>query len=128
MPAIIAVFIRWCSKAPGEHLMDGLAIQYGLPWYIIGGFICIIYWCKGFRQDVFDHPLIYEIKGTRLKRISKFSDEHLSVLSLFGLNEMDANGHRFTLWDFIKDAPGFAFGMLALFGFIFLGSLAAILF
>ena len=83
---------------------------------------------KGVRKDVYDHPYIYEILSDGSKRlIGRKSDRKLSVLSMFGVGSVDANGKRTTLFGRIRQLGGAGVGLSLGMLFLLLGSVIAII-
>ncbi len=81
LPAILAVLFHGG--------FEGLAFQYGAAWYITAGGIDIIYWIRGVRWDVYNHPVLYEVMpdGTR-KLFGDRKSRRLSILGVFGLEHV----------------------------------------
>jgi len=128
LPAIIAAFFRWVEMGPGEKFMDGFAPQYGAAWYVFAAFLAILYWAKGVRTDAYDHPYIYEIlENGKLKLIGSSDSRRLSVLSMFGVGEMDDNGKRIGLFRMLWSLGGVGLFLGGTILFILIGCVAAIL-
>ena len=129
LPAIIAAVIRLVMIVDSEEkFFDHFFIGYGAAWYVFAGFMVILYFAKGVRIDVYDHPYLYEIREDGKKRLlGKRRDRNVSFLSMFGIGGLDENGKRITLiralWELGKAGFWLAFGLL----FILVGCVAAIL-
>ena len=113
----------------GEKFFDHFFIGYGAAWYVFAGFMVILYFAKGVRRDVYDHPFLYEIREDGKRRLlGKRRDRNVGFLSMFGIGDLDENGKRITLiralWELGKAGFWLAFGLL----FILAGCVAAILF
>ncbi len=129
LPAVLAAPLRLASMEEGERFLDGFHMGYGGAWYVLAGFIALLYFIKGVRRDIYDHPLIYEFRGDgKLKLTGKRADRKVGILSMFGFGEIDDKGHRFTVIDFIKDGGALAFWLLFGLFVILIGSTAAIVF
>lgn len=129
LPAIIAGVIHLLQiMDTGEKFWDDFPIGYGAAWYVLAGFMVLLYLAKGVRIDVYDHPYLYEIRKDGKKRLlGNRRDRNVSFLSMFGIGMPDKDGKRMTLlrtlWDLGKMGFWLAFGLL----FILLGCVAAIL-
>lgn len=129
LPVLIAAFLRWGSMGEGETFMEGFHPLYGAAWYTLTAFIVILYFVKGVRKDVYDHPIIYEILSNgKMRLIGKRRDRKLSVLSMFGIGKMDKNGKRLTVFRLMRELGGAGAALALMFFFIFLGSTLAIVF
>ena len=128
LPAFIAAFFRWCSMKPGETFMQGYHPEYGAAWYVLTGFIMILYFAKGIRRDIYEHPLLYEImQDGKLRRI-KTEFYKPNILSMFGIGQKDEKGKTITLFRALVMLGGAgAFLGFTMF-FILLGSTLAIVF
>ena len=128
LPAIIAAFIRFIEMKPGEKFMDGFSIGYGAAWYVIAFIIAIMYLSKGVRKDAYDHPFIYEIlENGKQKLIGSSDSRKLSVLSMFGVGEMDDDGKRIGLFRLLWMLGGVGLFLGGTLLFILIGCVAAIL-
>ena len=128
LPAIIAAFFRWANMNPGEKFMDGFAPEYGAAWYVFAVFLAILYWAKGVRTDAYDHPYIYEILDNGKEKLIGSSDSRrLSVLSMFGVGEMDEKGKRIGLFRYLWMLGGVGLFLGGFILFILIGCVAAIL-
>ena len=128
LPAIIAAFIRFIEMKPGEKFMDGFSIGYGAAWYVIAFIIAIMYLSKGVRKDAYDHPFIYEIlENGKQKLIGSSDSRKLSVLSMFGVGEIDDDGKRISLFRLLWMLGGVGLFLGGTLLFILIGCVAAIL-
>lgn len=128
-PMIIGALLRLADMEDGESFMEGFHPEYGAAWYVIAGFIVILYFLKGVRKDAYDHPIIYELYADGSRHlIGKRQDRKLSVLSMFGIGSVDKNGNRLTLFGLIKALGGAAAAIIAIMFFILLGSILAMVF
>ena len=128
LPAIIAAFIRFLEMKPGEKFMDGFSIGYGAAWYVIAFIIAIMYLSKGVRKDAYDHPFIYEIlENGKQKLIGSSDSRKLSVLSMFGVGEMDDDGKRIGFFRLLWMLGGVGLFLGGTLLFILIGCVAAIL-
>ena len=128
LPAILAAALRLITMGRGARFLDGFRPLYGAAWYVLAALIVLVYFVKGVRKDVYDHPYLYEILpdgGTRL--MGDRRDRRVTVLSLFGIGQRDLEGKRVTVFRFFRllGGPGI-FLAVALLG-ILIGSVAAIL-
>lgn len=129
LPLPIAAFLRWVSMEEGESFMERFHPLYGAAWYTLTAFIVILYFVKGVRKDVYDHPIIYQLSSNGKTRLmGERRDRKLSVLSMFGIGSMDENGKRLTVFRLILNLGGLGIGMALVMIFIFLGSTLAIVF
>lgn len=122
LPLLVAMVIHTglLLFRASETSFVGLHPEYGAAWYALSGGIAILYWIKGIRNDVFNHPILYELLqdgsqhliGTRKSR-------QISLLSIFRIN-----GDEKVKWCSIEKGT-----WLVLIGItvIFIGSTAAIL-
>ena len=111
-----------------EAFTDGYRIGYGAAWYVLAGFLAILYLTKGVRRDVYDHPIMYEILPDGRKRlIGKRSDRKISVLTMFGVGKRESNGKKLTLFRLIGSMGGIGIFLLAVVLITLVGSIAAII-
>ena len=129
LPLIPATLLRLADMEEGEGFFDHFYPMNGAAWYVLAAMIVLVYFVKGVRKDVYDHPYIYELRPDgRQKLIGKRIDRKLSILSMFGIGRMDRNGKRITLLGTMKDMGCSGFGLLIGLFFILLGSTCAIVF
>ena len=128
LPALIAALLRLAQMEPWEAFTDGYRIGYGAVWYVLAGFLAILYLAKGVRRDVYDHPILYEILPDGRKRlIGKRSDRRISVLAMFGVGKRESNGKKLTLFRMIGAMGGIGIFLLAAVLITLVGSIAAII-
>lgn len=121
LPYLAALFIAVGTERPFETLHIG----YGAAWYVPAAVFALIYWIVGVRQDVYNHPLIYERRrnGKRGRKVGKRSQRKLSILGSFGLT----GSRRLTKGELEKDEKKELRFAAAFLLFILLGSVSAIL-
>ena len=128
LPVFIAAPLRLAEMEEGEAFSEGFHLEYGAVWYIIAGFIVMLYLTQGMRQDVYDHPYLYAIGPDGSQRlIGKRADRKVTVLSIFGLGTYDENGQRVTLFRWIKAKGKSAVAILVMLTVFLLGSVATML-
>lgn len=128
LPALIAALLRFGQMEPWESFTDGYKIGYGAVWYVLTGFIAILYLAKGVRRDVYDHPILYEILPDGRKRlIGKRADRKIGVLAMFGVGKKDSNGKKLTLFRLIGALGGLGIFLFAVVLIALFGSIAAII-
>ena len=128
LPALIAALLRLAQMEPWEAFTDGYWIGYEAVWYVLAGFLAILYLAKGVRRDVYDHPILYEILPDGRKRlIGKRSDRKISVLAMFGVGKRESNGKKLTLFRMIGAMGGIGIFLLAAVLITLVGSIAAII-
>ena len=128
LPSLIAALLRLAQMEPWEAFTDGYRIGYGAVWYVLAGFLAILYLAKGVRRDVYDHPILYEILPDGRKRlIGKRSDRRISVLAMFGVGKRESNGKKLTLFRLIGAMGGMGIFLLAVVLITLVGSIAAII-
>lgn len=128
-PMLIGALLRLADMEDGETFMEGFHPEYGAAWYVIAGFIVLLYFFKGVRKDAYDHPIIYELYADGSSHlIGRSQDRKLSVLSMFGVGSIDKDGNRVTLFGLIKALGGTAVVIIAIMFFILMGSIMAMIF
>ncbi|MBR6400112.1 MAG: hypothetical protein IKS17_02660 [Firmicutes bacterium] len=129
LPAVLAAFFRLIMiSGTNERFADKFNIGYGAAWYVLGFMIFIIYFVKQARNNVFEIPIIYELReGKPPHRITKNVCKGLSVLSMFGIGVPDKDGKVTTLFGALRDMGGMGCGLGCILFFILLGSTAAII-
>ena len=87
LPVVVAAPLRLLiMRGTGEHFMDKFQIGYGGAWYVLTGFIVIIFFAGGVRRNLYDCPLLYEIlPDGRTRRLSRFREHFIGLGVLFGL-------------------------------------------
>ena len=127
LPLIIGAFLLWSSLPPDVNFSEVFHPEYGAAWYIITGIVALIYFVKGVRHDVYDHPLIYKILPNGRKRlIGKARDRKIGILHMFGVGETDEDGKRVSLFRLLRELGGAGVFIIIMFVGIFIGSVAAI--
>ena len=128
LPAILAAFVRWTYLEPGENFGEGYRFLYGSAWYVLAGFIAILYLVKGVRRDVYNHPILYELlPGRKKRRIGTRSDRKIGILSMFGIGQKGKNGKRLTIVSFFRNMGVIGFLGAAILFFVLIGSTVSIL-
>ncbi len=122
-PLLAAAVIRTVMLLWGAAgaFFAALHPEYGAAWYALALGISVIYWIKGVRNDVFNHPFLYEIlPDGGLRLIGTRQSRRVSVLALFGFGN-DEN----VKWSGLEKRMQLAMIGIAI---LFIGSTAAILF
>lgn len=128
LPLIIASVIQLINISDtSRDFMDGFRPQYGAAWYIFAGFIAIIYFAKGVKKDVYNHPILYEAVPGRGKKIGTRASRKLSMLSVLGLQKQDENGKRASLFKSLRMQGGLGVFLGGFFILLLVGSIGAIL-
>ncbi len=129
LPALLAAPLRLASMQEGESFWEGFHLLYGAAWYTLAALIVLVYFAKGVRKDVYDHPILYEILPNGGKRLmGSRRDRKLSLLAMFGVGAVDAAGKRMSLFGLLRSLGGTGVGIGLLTLFLLLGSMAAIVF
>ncbi len=129
LPFILAAPLRLAVLEEGESFMEGFHPLYGAAWYVLAGMIVFLYFVKGVRKDVYDHPIIYELYADGSSHlIGKRSDRKLSVLSMFGVGRIGKDGKRVSLFGLIFSLGGAGIGLALGMLFLLFGSTCAMLF
>ena len=114
--------------SPGEAFWDGYQPQNGAAWYVLTGFLALLYLAKGVRRDVYDHPILYEIQPDgRTRRMGRRAERKIGVLSMFGIGKREKDGKKVTLFRMIRSLGGIGVFLIAVTLVILIGSTAAIL-
>ena len=128
LPGILAAFIRWVEMNPGEVFGDGYHPQNGAAWYVLTGLLAIMYLAKGVRRDVYDHPILYEIRQDgRTRRTGRRADRKIGILSMFGIGKREKDGKKLTVFGMLRSLGGLGIFLAAVLLFTLIGSTAAIL-
>ena len=126
LPLIIAAAVRLVDiSGTSQKFSDGFRPMYGAGWYVFTGLIAIIYFAKGVRKDVYEHPILYE--ATSGKKLGTRTSRKLSIFSVLGIRRQNENGKRVSLIKAFQmlGIPGIFLGVFL--GFLLVGSVAAIL-
>lgn len=84
LPLIIATAVRLVDiSGTSQKFFDGFRPMYGAAWYVFAGLIAIIYFAKGVRKDVYEHPILYE--ATSGKKLGTHASRKLSIFSVLGI-------------------------------------------
>lgn len=103
LPALLAAVIRLITMDSGARFADGFQPLYGAAWYTVAAFIVLLYLVKGVRRDVYDHPYLYELRPDGTTRLmGQRSERRVSILSMFGIGRLDADGKRITVIRFLR--------------------------
>ena len=96
LPLIIAAAVRLIDiSGTSQKFSDGFRPMYGAAWYVFAGLIAIIYFAKGVRKDVYEHPILYE--ATSGKKLGTRASRKLSIFSVLGIQRRNENGKRVSL-------------------------------
>lgn len=128
LPLIIATVIRLVDiSGTSQKFLDGFSPLHGGVWYIFAGFLAIIYFAKGVRKDVYEHPILYDASSGGGKKLGTHASRKLSVLSVLGFGGQDENGKKVSLFGTLRrmGGPGIILGGFLV--FLLAGSVAAIL-
>ena len=129
LPAILAAFLHWAELEPGQAFLDGFKPLYGAAWYTLAAFIVLLYFVKGVRKDVYDHPILYELLPNGKQRLmGKRRDRRVSVLSMFGIGAVDSDGKRMTVFRLLRSMGGAGIFLAVTMLFLLLGSTMAIIY
>lgn len=80
LPAILALPF---SLSTGNY-----SIGYGAAWYVIVGGVAILYYVRGIRNDLYNHPILYEIlPNGRKKLYGPAKSRRVSIFSMFGFGK-----------------------------------------
>ena len=129
LPALLAAPLRLSMLEEGESFWAGFHLLYGAAWYTLAALIVLVYFAKGVRKDVYDHPIVYEILPNGGKRLmGNQRDRRLSLLAMFGVGSVDREGKRLSLFGLLRSLGGTGVGIAVITIFVLLGSTAAIVF
>ena len=99
--------------------------MYGAAWYVFAGLIAIIYFAKGVRKDVYEHPILYE--ATSGKKLGTRASRKLSIFSVLGIQRRNENGKRVSLIKAFQMLGGLGMFLGVFLVFLLVVSVAAIL-
>ena len=128
-PAIIAAGIRFLQIAgTGEPFLDKFYYMGGASWYVIASFVTLLYWTRGVRRDIYNHPVLYEILPTgKTRRFGGFLSRRLSLFHMFG-SDVDKNGSLVSFKDSFSDTGCFTVGIVvAILVFLFFNTAAILM-
>ena len=128
LPAIPGAFMRLLVMKDGETFMENFHPEYGAAWYVLAFFIVLLYFTKGVRRDIYEHPILYEILPDGKTRRIKQPRFKPSVLSMFGIGQTDASGKKITLFGMLKDLGGAGCFLGGMMFFIIIGCACAMVF
>ncbi len=118
LPVILASVIQLIS-GNGIESLTALPWGYGAAWYVTAGGIAIIYWIRGVRWALFNHPILYEVLPNGERRLfGSRKSRSLSIFSLFGVEHLGA----------LRELGGMGLFIVLLILFLLVGSTLAILF
>lgn len=126
LPLIIAAAVQLVDiSGTSQEFSDGFRPIYGAAWYVFAGLIAIIYFAKGVRKDVYEHPILYE--ATSGKKLGTRASRKLSIFSVLGLQRRNENGKRVSLIKTFLMLGGTGIFLGVFLVFLLVGSVAAIL-
>ena len=126
LPLIIAAAVRLIDiSGTSQKFSDGFRPMYGAAWYVFAGLIAIIYFAKGVRKDVYEHPILYE--ATSGKKLGTRASRKLSIFSVLGIQRRNENGKRVSLIKAFQMLGGTGIFLGLFLVFLLVGSVAAIL-
>ena len=130
LPVIPAVLIRLAEiQNTGEAFFERFSVGSGAAWYVLGIFLCIMYWTKGMRIDVYNHPLLYRITETgKTKRMYSPDSRMGGVLSVYGVGQTDSKGRRVGLLRLLWSLGGAGLFLGAAMLIMLIGSTLAIVY
>lgn len=129
LPLLAAAAIRFIEISDIElRFSNGFHPAYGGAWYVLAGMIAVIYFAKGVRGNVYDHPILYELKPDGKKKlIGSRVSRKVGVLSMFGIGETDKNGKNVTILRLLTGLGGIGIFSGVSLAAILIGSIAAML-
>lgn len=118
LPAILASIIHF-ARGGSISTLSELSFVYGGAWYFVTGGIAILYFIRGFRWDLFNKPILYEIlpDGKR-KLFGSAKSRRITILGIFDIGSFQD----------LKELGGIAVAIIAFLAFVLLGSTMAIVF
>lgn len=126
-PAIIAAGIRFLQIAgTGERFLDKFYYMGGASWYVIASFVTLLYWTRGVRRDIYNHPLYEILPNRKTRRFGGFLSRRLSLFNMFG-SDVDKNGNLVSFKDSFSDTGCFTVGIAVAILVFLLFNTAAIL-
>lgn len=126
LPLIIAAAVRLIDiSGTSQKFSDGFRPMYGAAWYVFAGLIAIIYFAKGVRKDVYEHPILYE--ATSGKKLGTRASRKLSIFSVLGIQRRNENGKRVSLIKAFQMLGGLGMFLGVFLVFLLVVSVAAIL-
>ena len=104
-PFLIAAGIRLLQTAgTGEGFFDYFDFMGGASWYVVTAFIALLYWTRGVRRDIYNHPIVYEIlPNGKKRRFGGFFSSQIGLVSMLGLNEVDKSGRQIPFKEIMND-------------------------
>lgn len=128
LPLIIAAVVRMVDiSGTSQKFSDGFRPEYGAAWYVFAGLIAIIYFAKGVRKDVYDHPILYEAASGFRKKIGTRASRKLSIFSVLGIQRQNENGKRVSLFRAFRMLGGLGIFLEVFLAVLLTVSVAAIL-
>ncbi len=127
LPVFPAALFRLASMGENERFMDYFHLSYGAAWYVLAAMIVLVYYVKGVRVDMYEHPIIHAmLPDGRLSLMGKAADRRVGILYMFGIGKKDSEGRTVTPFRLLSSMGGqgcfLAGGLL----FLLLGSALAI--
>ena len=89
------------------------------------GLIELVYFAKGVRKDVYEHPILYE--ATSGKKLGTRASRKLSIFSVLGIQRRNENGKRVSLIKAFQMLGGLGMFLGVFLVFLLVVSVAAIL-
>lgn len=129
LPLVIAAVVHYIDvTGTTEAFSDYFRPAYGGAWYVLAGMVAVIYFAKGIRRDVYEHPILYEILPSGKKKLmGTRKSRKISMFASWGVGVIDDRGKRVTLFRAMRDLgwPGIFIGVV--FIVIFIVSISAII-
>ncbi|MGN0658457.1 MAG: hypothetical protein ACI4LA_02500 [Emergencia sp.] len=129
LPLIVAALVHLVDISDTERdFAEGFHPVYGAAWYVFAGLLAVIYFAKGVRGDVYDHPILYEIRPDGKKKLmGRRASRKVGVLSMFGIGERRPDGKKLTIVRFFTGLGGIGIFAGICVAVLFAGSIAGIL-
>lgn len=84
----VIVFLPAILALPFRESTGNYSIAYGAAWYVMAGGVAILYYVRGIRSDVYNHPILYEIlPNGRKKLYGTAKSRRVSLFSMFGFGK-----------------------------------------
>ncbi len=127
LPVFPAALFRLADMGENEQFMDYFHLEYGAAWFVLAAMIVLIYFVKGVRVDMYEHPVIQAIQpdGT-LSPVGRAVDHRIGILYMFGVGKRSQDGRIVTLYALIRSLGGAGVFLVLSIIFILLGSALAI--
>ncbi|WP_343842912.1 hypothetical protein [Faecalicatena contorta] len=85
---LIFIFLPAIIALPFSEETGNYSMVYGAAWYVMAGGVAILYYVRGIRNDLYNHPILYTtLPNGKKKLYGTAKSRRVSIFSMFGFGK-----------------------------------------